>query len=90
MNCGVCGNSLFVGRAVFRCSCGVLTHAHCWEKHVLEAHQPSCVIGSITLQDEFLPNEMPNETPEDQVSEDQVSEDQVSEDTEITELSQEV
>jgi len=57
MNCRVCGNPLFVGRAVFRCQCGAYTHAHCWEKHVLEAHKPPFVIGTVTMNGDFKPRE---------------------------------
>jgi len=53
MNCRVCGTSLFPTRAVFRCSCGAYTHAHCWEKHVLESHRPPFVVGTITMNGEF-------------------------------------
>ena len=57
MNCGVCGNLLFPGRAVFRCSCGVLVHAYCWEKHIVESHKPLFVIGNLTVDGEFVPLE---------------------------------
>ena len=53
MNCAVCGNALLCTRAVFRCSCGVFVHAYCWDKHVLQAHQPSFEVGTIDLDGEF-------------------------------------
>ena len=56
MNCRVCGSSLFPGRAVFNCSCGAFTHAYCWEKHVLESHEPPFAVGTISMDDEFSPN----------------------------------
>ncbi len=56
MNCRVCGTSLFPGRAVFNCSCGAFIHAYCWEKHVLEAHEPPFAVGTISMDDEFSPN----------------------------------
>lgn len=55
MNCRVCGNSLFVGRTVFRCACGAFTHAGCWERHVVEAHKPPFVLGTISLNGDFVP-----------------------------------
>ena len=57
MNCSVCGNLLFAGRAVFRCSCGAITHAHCWEKHIIDAHKPEYVIGNITIEGKFVSKE---------------------------------
>ncbi|MEE8174367.1 MAG: hypothetical protein V3T71_03490, partial [Dehalococcoidia bacterium] len=56
MNCRVCGTSLFPGRAVFNCSCGAFIHAYCWEKHVLETHEPPFAVGTISMDDEFSPN----------------------------------
>ena len=53
MNCAVCGNELLCDRAVFHCSCGVYLHAHCWNKHVLQAHQPEFEIGVTDLNGEF-------------------------------------
>ena len=57
MKCSVCGKVLFSGRAVIRCSCGVYVHSGCWENHVVEAHQPAFVIGTMTLDGDFLPRE---------------------------------
>ena len=53
MDCAVCGNELLCDRAVFHCSCGVYLHAHCWNKHVIQAHQPEFEIGVINLNGEF-------------------------------------
>ncbi len=53
MDCAVCGNELLGDRVVFHCSCGVYLHAHCWNKHVLQAHQPEFNIGVIDLNGEF-------------------------------------
>ena len=55
MNCLVCGNPLFAGRTAFRCSCGAMTHAECWEKHIVESHKPAYTTGTITIQGEFVP-----------------------------------
>jgi hypothetical protein len=55
MNCTVCGSPLHAGRAVFRCSCGAVSHSHCWEKHVLGSHKPLFTIGTITMDGEFVP-----------------------------------
>jgi hypothetical protein len=57
MNCAVCGNALLSTRAVFRCSCGVFVHAYCWDKHVLQAHQPTFEVGTIDLDGEFKMSE---------------------------------
>jgi len=56
MNCAVCGNPVLCGRAIFHCSCGVFVHAHCWEKHIAQAHQPTFEIGIIDLSGEFIAN----------------------------------
>lgn len=69
MNCGVCGNPLHGGRTVFRCSCGVLTHAHCWEKHIIESHAPSFTLGTMTRDDEFTPKESAQEEGESPAAE---------------------
>lgn len=53
MNCAVCGNPLLFDRVVFHCSCGVFVHAYCWDKHVLQAHQPACEMGTVDLNGEF-------------------------------------
>jgi len=66
MNCSVCGNPLHGGRTVFRCNCGVLTHAHCWGKHIIESHEPAFTLGSITRDDVFSPNEPAQEEGESQ------------------------
>ena len=55
MNCRVCGNPLFAGRTVFNCSCGSITHAECWEKHIVESHKPAYTNGTITMKGEFVP-----------------------------------
>jgi len=56
MNCAVCGNPLLCSRAVFRCSCGVFVHSYCWDKHVLQAHQPAFEVGTIDLDGDFRVN----------------------------------
>ena len=53
MNCAACGNPLLCSRTVFHCSCGVFVHAYCWEKHVVQAHQPNFEVGTIDLDGEF-------------------------------------
>jgi len=53
MNCAVCGNPLLCSRAVFHCSCGVFLHAYCWEKHVLQVHQPNFEVGTVDLDGQF-------------------------------------
>ena len=53
MNCSVCGNVLISDRAVFHCSCGVYVHAHCWNKHVVQAHQPKFEIGVLDMNGVF-------------------------------------
>ena len=55
MNCRVCGNPLFTGRTVFSCSCGSITHAQCWEKHIVESHKPAYTTGTFTIRGEFVP-----------------------------------
>jgi hypothetical protein len=55
VNCRVCGYPLFAGRTVFSCSCGSMTHAECWEKHVVESHKPPFTTGTITIYGEFVP-----------------------------------
>lgn len=55
MNCTVCGNQLYAGRTAFHCSCGVISHAKCWEKHILESHKPSFTIGAVSMAGEFIP-----------------------------------
>jgi peptide methionine sulfoxide reductase MsrB len=55
MKCTVCGNPLFAGRTVFSCSCGSITHAQCWEKHIVESHKPPFTTGTITIRGEFVP-----------------------------------
>ena len=57
MNCSVCGNQIHAGRAIFKCSCGCYMHAQCWEKHVVLEHPPQYVIGTVTLDGDFLPQE---------------------------------
>ena len=53
-NCSVCGNTLG-GRAVYRCNCGALTHAYCWEKHVVQSHGPPFITGCLDLHGRFKP-----------------------------------
>jgi len=55
MNCRVCGSPLFAGRTVFSCSCGSMTHAQCWEKHIVDSHKPPFTTGTITIYGEFVP-----------------------------------
>ncbi len=55
MNCTVCGNPFFTARIVFSCSCGAITHAQCFEKHIVESHKPPFTTGAFTLQGEFVP-----------------------------------
>jgi len=57
MNCAVCGNPLLCSRAVFSCSCGVFVHAYCWDKHILQAHQPTFEVGTMDLDGVFKGNE---------------------------------
>ena len=56
MNCRVCGNQLAKERVLFRCQCGVVIHGYCWERHVMDYHQPVFAVGALTLHDEFKPN----------------------------------
>lgn len=78
MNCTVCGNPLLFDRAVFHCSCGAFVHAYCWDKHVLQAHQPPFEIGAVNLDGEFIAREskIEEEASEAQVSEEQSSEEE--------------
>ncbi|MCD6230773.1 MAG: hypothetical protein J7J88_02760 [Dehalococcoidia bacterium] len=64
MNCSVCGKPLRFDRVVFHCSCGAFVHAYCWEKHVLQAHNPAFEIGAINLNGEFKVQEQPSEEGE--------------------------
>ena len=96
MNCTVCGNPLLFDRVVFHCSCGVFTHAYCWDEHVLHAHQPTFEIGSVNLDGEFRARESRIEKQisraqvlEEQISEEQASEEQVSEEQALEEQSSE-
>ena len=57
MVCTVCGKVLLPSRAVFRCYCGVISHAYCWERHVVQAHRPAFSIGHLDLNGKFKPNE---------------------------------
>lgn len=52
MSCVICGGVL-QGRAVYRCHCGALTHAYCWEKHVVQSHRPPFVVGHLDLDGKF-------------------------------------
>ena len=76
MNCAVCGNPLLFDRVVFHCSCDAFVHAYCWDKHVLQAHQPPFEIGAVNLDEEFRARES---EVEEQVSMAQVSEEPSSE-----------
>jgi len=85
MNCAVCGNPLPSGRAVFHCSCGVYVHAYCWEKHVLQAHQPPFETGAVDLDGNFTAleaeaREVPEteQAPEAEPVSEQVSDEQIS------------
>jgi hypothetical protein len=53
MNCAVCGKPLPFDRVVFHCSCGAYVHGYCWDKHVLDAHQPSFEKGTVDLNGDF-------------------------------------
>lgn len=57
MNCVVCGNTLLFDRVSFHCSCGAYVHSHCWEKHVLQAHQPPYDVGTVDLHGAFRKKE---------------------------------
>jgi len=48
LNCAVCGQILSPARAVFRCQCGHVSHAECWEKHIVTSHCPSFKLGYVT------------------------------------------
>jgi len=53
LNCGVCGETLSPARAVFRCQCGHVSHAECWEQHVVMSHSPSFKLGYVTPDNGF-------------------------------------
>jgi len=55
VNCAVCGNQLYASRTVFLCSCSAITHAQCWEKHIVESHKPSFTTGVVTMDGRFIP-----------------------------------
>jgi len=55
VNCRVCGNPLGTSRIVFSCSCGAITHAQCFEKHIVESHKPAYTTGTFTINGEFVP-----------------------------------
>ena len=57
MVCAVCGKVLLPSRAVFRCSCGIVTHALCWEKHIVQSHRPPYTLGHVDLDGKFRPKE---------------------------------
>lgn len=57
MNCVVCGNTLLFDRVSFHCSCGAYVHSYCWEKHVVQAHQPPYDIGIVDLHGGFRKKE---------------------------------
>ncbi len=69
MNCSVCGNPFHGGRTVFRCNCGVITHAQCWGKHIIESHEPPFTLGTIIRDDVFMPKESVQEEGESPVAE---------------------
>jgi len=58
LNCSVCGRALLPNRATFRCQCGSISHAECWEKHVVTSHQLSFILGYVTIDDEFKAKEL--------------------------------
>ena len=64
MNCSVCGNPLSLQRVVFRCECGAITHAHCWDDHILKSHEPRFTAGVLSQDDEFEPDELDEENEE--------------------------
>ena len=71
MNCAFCGNELLSDRAIFHCSCGVYLHAHCWNKHVLQAHQPEFEVGVLDMNGIFeirVAEEDDEATPTEQLS----------------------
>ena len=70
MNCAVCGNPLLFDRVVFHCSCGAFVHAYCWNKHVLQVHQPAFEVGTVDLNEEFKTSEpeKEKESSEEQVT----------------------
>ncbi|MBN1855839.1 MAG: hypothetical protein JW846_02670 [Dehalococcoidia bacterium] len=59
MNCSECGSALLLDRTVFHCPCGAYLHAYCADRHILQAHRPAFVLGSVDLNGEFHPR---NET----------------------------
>ncbi len=63
MNCAVCGNLLSVGTTVFRCSCGVTTHAQCRKNHTVEPHKHHFTTGTVTVHGEFVPKSANTEQP---------------------------
>jgi len=68
MNCSVCGNRIHAGRAIYKCACGSFTHTQCWSKHLIMEHQPQYVIGTVTLDGDFVPQEVeaqPEQIPEE-------------------------
>jgi hypothetical protein len=73
MNCVVCGCPLYGGRTVFQCSCGVITHAQCWEKHVVESHKPAFTLGIITMDGEFSPRDTETEQDQESIDKETVS-----------------
>lgn len=76
MNCAVCGNPLLLDRVAFHCACGVFVHAHCWDKHVLQAHQPTFEMGAIDLDGNFIANEKEKEIDEAPVEQAAASEEE--------------
>lgn len=73
MNCSVCGNRIHAGRAIYKCSCGSFTHTQCWAKHLVMEHQPQFVLGTVTLDGDFVPQEAAEEqTPEEEAPEETI------------------
>jgi hypothetical protein len=58
LNCIVRGEILLSTRAAFRCQCGCISHAECWEKHIVTSHCPSFTSSYVTLDSEFKPKEV--------------------------------
>ena len=61
MDCEVCGKVLLPSRAVFNCSCGALTHAYCWEKHVFQSHRPRYTLVYVDLNGKVQPKQAVNQ-----------------------------
>jgi hypothetical protein len=57
-------------------------HAQCWEKHVVLEHPPQFVIGTVTLDGDFMAQKP--ETTEEKIEE--VVEEKTEEDTDPVEI----